>query len=367
MSDKAKRKSNPRRRLLIRLIIGIVIIVALISAGYYALRPKGAQIVFIAPDDNGIDNLWIADLNNPENPQQIRTIEGYSSTSSFQFSDSGDIALVITQQDVLWIDLVSGQSVPLEFPGETHINFDYALHPNGQWIAYATLEIASDDYAFYKVMLYDSQTDETHFVADYHPWDRDFFARPYPYWVGHSDVLAFVSSEDQYNVRFYSLTDHELLEMRELSPYGTNFNDAATIYADGNFIIFTGSERLEFRYSDAPETVLSATDHRAFILDWHPDNEHALIIEGTMNTDDNPFYSLILHNAVTGSQTIIRHEENDNMVYDADFNAEGTQIVFSVHNDSTDSTQVMLYDMETREEIPLPLFGRNPQWVNGGR
>lgn len=71
MFDKTKHKVNPHQRTLFRLIIIIGVIVALIVAGVYLLRSKGAQIVFIAPDDNGVEQIWIADVNDAENPRQL--------------------------------------------------------------------------------------------------------------------------------------------------------------------------------------------------------------------------------------------------------------------------------------------------------
>lgn len=57
MSDKSKRKSNPRRQMLFRFLLIVGLLIALISAAVYVLHPKGAQTVFIAPDDDGINQI----------------------------------------------------------------------------------------------------------------------------------------------------------------------------------------------------------------------------------------------------------------------------------------------------------------------
>ncbi len=46
------------------------------------------------------------------------------------------------------------------------------------------------------------------------------------------------------------------------------------------------------------------------------------------------------------------------------FNADGSLILYT---DYMPEIHFVLFDMESREEITLPIVGRDPQWVNGGR
>ena len=52
---------------------------------------------------------------------------------------------------------------------------------------------------------------------------------------------------------------------------------------------------------------------------------------------------------------------------EADLNEDETRIIVRKYNPDTHEYQMVVYDIETDEEIILSVYGLYPQWVNGGR
>lgn len=222
MSDKAKRKSNPRRRLLIRLIIGIAIIGAVIAIGIDSFRPKGAQIVFIAPDDNGVNNIWIADLNDPENPRQLTTVTDNpvsyrQSLSYFQIGDNGNL--------LFWIKNDDSQNLYL-FEKNTHetrqlmtCDRTYAgctlqthvLSPDGRYIAYEqTLEEPIHHVFTANLMLYDTRTEEHQLIYEHDRYNV-FSCSVCPQWIGNGDILSYRTNHGEGDFTFYDVEQREIV------------------------------------------------------------------------------------------------------------------------------------------------------------
>ena len=119
MTEKSKRKGNPRRNLLLRIVIILLLIATLVSMWIvaYQANAQKTQIIFIAPDDEGIDAIWIASLNNPENPRQLTTSDwtGHSLHYELQVSSDANSLLFETNgtefgtiRDIFLLDLKTG-------------------------------------------------------------------------------------------------------------------------------------------------------------------------------------------------------------------------------------------------------------------
>ena len=81
------------------------------------------------------------------------------------------------------------------------------------------------------------------------------------------------------------------------------------------------------------------------------------------------FTDISMMNVFTGASEILVSRANSTDYSNITFNLNASQILYTTRYPDMDQRmrQIMLYDMETGEEIPLPLFGHSPQWVNGGR
>lgn len=388
MPDKEKRKSNPRRRLLIRLIIGFAIIGAVIAIGIEALRPKGTQIVFIAPDDNGVDNIWIADLNDPENPRQLTSISDNSvsyrqSLNSFQVGNNGNLLFWIKNgddpQDLYFFDKDRHETYQLMVCDKGYATCGdntHVLSPDGHYIAYEQVVEEPANVFAVNLMLYDTRTEEHQLIYE-HNSHNVFGCTVCPQWIGNGEVLAYRSNGEEYTI--YNVEESIFLAEHTLGyiSFKPLFSNDGTryIYHDEtvgsdrpNFAMYVHStlspDNAIFTFPPTEPEQDFTISYRNF-HDWHPDNEQVLMVEEWQQA--NSELQLNLYNVLTGEHDTLLQSYQGGFSNHAQFNAEGTQIILSMMNRDIGQSQIMLYDMERREEIPLSLFGYSPQWVNGGR
>ena len=386
MTEKTKRKTNPRRRLLIRLITGIGILVTLISAGVYAFRPTGAQIVFIAPDDNGVDNIWIADLNTPENPHQLTHYADVITFYGLHVFREDDKAIYGIEDsnppnnfgEIRLLNLRNGTSEQLMSCPDNASCKAYSVHPDAQLIAYQVSSRLEDRRStLAQLYLYDVQSAEHHLIYE----TQDSYANGNhmsPTWIPDTDLLTFRMGgiDNIANFAVYDVQQAQLLEDTSvISPVGEPF-----FSMDGSRYIHQSSQPnaestfydiRDFSNNSAQLLELENVVGGLYYQDWHPDNETVMMVIGlaygftraTVNGSN-----LNLYNTTTGEGETLTRTRNRLFIHEASFNHAGNQILYTVQAiGSTETPQIMLYDMETREEITLPLFGHSPQWVNGGR
>ena len=365
MQSKEKRKINPRRRLLMRLIVTIFVIATLLVLGLRALKPKGAQIVYIAPDENGYDAIWLADLNDPENPRQLTFHEGIT-IGDFQVS---------SENSIVFYSIATGNyPIPYSFWTinlDTNVHEDisncelncdaFQLHPSGEWITYH--DYTADNLI--RVMIQNLETSEqrllfessTHF-AHYHS--------PLPQWVGDSDKLAFRLTGSSSNmIAIYSIEKAQVIEILDIViPLWTpHFSEDGSLFNHYPYFATVENNPLNIRSFHNPNTVLFEANANQAFSDWHPDNERVLITE-VFSTNTNSYFELNLYNLTTNEGEVLLRGERR---YNPTFSTDATQILYSASLPDSHFYELMLFDMETREEITLPIVGRDPQWVNGGR
>jgi len=363
MTDKAKRKVSPRRRLLFRLIFGIGVLVALIASGVYLLRPTGAQIVFIAPDDEGINQIWIAEVNNPENPRQL-TFRDTGNIAGLAIPETGDLFVYspcMTEGCEIWTYNLSTNQNTLILSCENYC-WRYDLHPNGQLLTY---EQHIDETWSIEIHVYDLQSGVNHLIykEDY----LDIVSSRNPQWVGRSNQVAFHGGD---GTIFYDYENHtsetrNLYNFRTGAPYPPRmyFPEARNYYAFSP----SGASHIIVRQIDSPDEdyfVLSLSsddpDGSFYLNDWDTNNHAILVFE-----DRSYGHELNLYEIETGEKINLLNNNNEFLYRTAQFNYDSSQILYYVED--ADDVQIMLYNMETDEEITLPLFGHNPHWVNGGR
>jgi|GEM_PF-1262493 len=398
MTEKTKSKVNSRRRLLIRLVLGIGVIVALVAAVVYLFRPAGAQIVFIAPDENGVDNIWIADLNNPEHPRQLthymevdtwigrfsvnrnRSSIAYVVYSS-QTQDDGEIVLLNlhTLNKRILTNCVDSQAMCNTFSFST----------DGRYIAYiAVTQVYDELYQgmyisglfFYTIDLNDSTDNLIHGIENLQ------LSIPSSYlimnWLNNEYQLAMPVSIDPFEVSVYDVENRTFTQ-----NLSADISYEVTFSPDNNYYITRNSQTylttiydiennniLHFR----PEDISWQTDDFYLIgttsVSWNPDNTHVLLIPMILSPYANDWcYRGMPHilDLATGDLESLFGSE-DYTYSSLSWNADATRALYirrPYHRISCADNvrQLMLYDMETQEETALPLFGHSPQWVNGGR
>lgn len=140
MSDKAKRKSNPRRRLLIRLILGIGIVMALIVMIVKQFEPEHLYLVYESHDEETLaPNLYLYDATTGETVRQITS--NTDSDRQLYFDTSENAPYIVYQYQSLdemhplvLIDLKTGNEEILADRDTIHANF--SIHPDGDYVAY---------------------------------------------------------------------------------------------------------------------------------------------------------------------------------------------------------------------------------------
>ena len=360
MQSKEKRKINPRRRLLMHLILAIVVIAILLVLGLRAVKPKGAQIVYIAPDENGYDAIWLADLNDPENPRQLTFHEGMF-IRDLQVSEENSMAYYYVfsnnpQQSESWIiSLDTGQRQQLELC-ETGSCGDYQLHPNGRWLTFEDYSKPSN-----KIYVYDLSTSEEYLVFDFgigHLYSHS------PNWVGNTTLLVFrkISDGDYDKFALYSISEHQIIDILTLdsSTGSPHFSHNGIFYE--YYLDHSEASTGQLRDINRTELIHSIPYP---VYDWHPNNEELLMVDYIYSYDPNDssvIADIYLFDMLTGDYEILLSVENS--YPQPVFNADGSLILYT---DYMPEIHLMLFDMETREEITLPIVGRDPQWVNGGR
>lgn len=386
MSEKEKRKSNPRRRLLMRLIVGIGLFVALVSAGIVAFRPKGAQIVFIAPDDNGFEQIWIANLDNPENPRQLTFHE--ARITNFQVSQEKDIIFYFFStrtegRQFRVYNLNTGHSEQIELCMSIFCG-SYILHPNGDLISYYEARLINELLSI-DIYVYNIKTHERYLVYQTENSD-DLDYRSEIQWIDNSKRLTFgeYPSTDGVESIFYDFdsghTDTIALsgnrEIGKFSSDGTYF--VHYYYYIGRS--YPDKWVMSVARTDNPTELLFSLPQRGetglvaeyTFQDWHPNNEYILISERW----SEQYYThkirsdLVLYHIETGMRYVLLSNPETMSAYRyASFNYDGSQILYQKYNNNTGGSQIMIYDVETAEENAFPMIANhpNPQWVNGGR
>jgi len=385
MTEKSKRKGNPRRRLLVASLLIIGLIIALVSAGVYVLRPGGAQIVFVAPDDEGIDQLWIANLNTPENPRQLTTLASPPFLTGFIIAPDSErmiLHLYDGMQHALWhLNLQTGTTQEIRqcdlFPSCTAVLFS----PDGRWLAGEDRQSISISRAEVTLRIDDLETgtQQTIFSVEVD------ISRDLPdiliTWIEESGYLIYRSNpvNDPSEITIYDVRNNRVVDTGEIIESGERFNlrfsPDGQYYASRIFQMETGLQINQIYAINDSGTILSSTtatqQERAqqflMLQDWHPDSEHILVTRGQRSNDILQFNNLSVFNSVDGTVEVLLNNDGRYTYASATFNYDGSRILYSRSDKQDHHNQIMLYDMETGEEIELPLSGAFPQWVNGGR
>jgi len=372
MTEKTKRKGNPRRRTLFRLILLAGIVAIIISYAVYSLLPDGAEIVFIAPDDNGIDQIWLANLNDTENPRQLTFHDDY--VYNLRSSDTGRVISYNLNSDPaaqIWIyNLDTGQHEQISNCTTRYCGSFYDLSSDGQQIVYEMY----DDHIPTGIAIYDIENRESQVIQELEVSETPYIT--YPRWLEHNNLIVYVEHDLEPGVHsndhiFFDLETHQT-EARDLVHL---FTTTASFSPYGDYYAFrdTGAIQTFVRHVDYPDEPMFdlATVHEEYdlvysaIYDWHPDEISILLGEQWHNEDDgSQYFEINLYNIETGDHTTLVSNDNGRRYYGVGFNYNASRFIFQSYEADK---QLMLYNMDSRELIPLPLSGHTLQWVNGGR
>ncbi|MEM9953361.1 MAG: hypothetical protein AAF846_17270 [Chloroflexota bacterium] len=387
MPEKTKRKANPRRRTLMRLIIGIGLMIALIGGAIQILRPKGAEIVYIALDQNGIEQVWLVNLNNPDNPRQLTEFD-HPMLNVWQLQSASNAPIIVfytyrednADVSALWQYDIKRDRITLiqQYPLED----DYSKRPHYNW----SLNSSGTQLA----LTYENH-DQSHFLINLHTQEEfeitNSIGNRNSIWVTNDERLILpierIGDYGMFDELVYASYDVELEQIIGAQFIRTSVWNYPMVSSDGNYYAIPEDTNVgrHLLYgvgiyeTDTNELVLREEqnlDDTSFlgqtqIFDWHPSEPTVLVAEtwediemGSVSVD------LKLYNALSHTEIYLL-TDNQRQIYDVTFNHDGTQILISSRNQMTNELFISLVNTETGEETPLPIFGTQPHWVNGGR
>ncbi len=373
MSEKPKRKGNPRRMMLMQVISLITIVMIALVAGMRLLSPTGTQIVYVAPDDNGIDNIWIADVTNPDNPRQLTNFDTpISPFTNLQVMEAINTAIFSTGEffpEEFWrLNLDTGNTSRIFTCDNEVLNCpSITISPDGNWLAYFDRVVIDESGKTISAYIHNLENDETITLYTVEGAGDDV---PFPYldWADNQIVYQPDLVNEPFTFEFYDVYTEEVIQtivMNELQAEFSkdgSFYSASSAFSD-NPITFYSTDAT----AESVEALAEFDEERLVsgLMDWHPDNEQVLISHGTLWDTDNHYNELSLYHAMSGEKNIL-FSNDDGIVYSyAVFNADGSQLLYFTRNSITNEfSPFIVLDMETGEETTLPLSGRNPLWLN---
>jgi len=397
MTEKAKRKGNPRHRLLVRVLLLITVIVAVIATGIYLLQPEGDQIVFIAADDAGISQLWLVDLNHPENPRQLTRYEDeYIIADSMRTGANQTIVYQIWRSGFptttsLWqLNTQSGESRLLKECVDDRACKNVIIRSDAEWIAYEEYSRPGSIDGFYhlSIVVENVTTGERRIIYEAGIWRGDNFPRSVLAWIEETGSLAYLAFPDseadnqEIQLRYYDVEEDSTVEQTDwyeistgtyFSPDGTRFVIESNRMAHAANVIFSYEIPPADNSSRFPIGIAyeSGRPQAMYFLGWYQDNETILIDNRwtSYQDEENPvmYNELSIYNTATGDMEALRRNSEGLQYIEADLNEDETRIIVRKYNPDTHEYQMVVYDIETDEEIILSVYGLYPQWVNGGR
>jgi len=382
MTDKTKR--NPRRRLLVMSLLIIGLIIALISAGMYLLRPGGAQIVFVAPDDAGADQLWLVNLNDLEHVRQLTNVDSPVLFTGLRVASDNQrvlLHLVEGRNHSLWtMNPETGATQHISDCENNSSCTRTSLSFDGRWLALEDHETITESLneITLRIIDLDSGTSETIFsLQSDDPDIGDVLIG----WIEDSGYLVYRSNPENApaTVTIYDVSSDQIIDTVEIidmaGRFTTRFSPDGQYYS---YRIFQQNFRIQFYEIYAinePDTALfstlpvqeSTTQDRHALQDWHPDSEHILVANGRSDNGVIILNEMRINNILDNSSELIFSNDERYTYPTASFNYDGSQILYYRHNVESDQGEILIYDIESGEHILLPFAGAFPQWVNGGR
>jgi len=385
MSDKSKRKGNPRRRFLFQILLITGAIAAVISAGIYVLTPKGAQIVFIAPDDEGLNQIWTAYVNNPENPRQLTTFaENITLVNLYAAENSNRV--VFHQSDGVYASLwtlnpQTGQIQQIRRCEQTHSCTWVLLSPDGNWLAIEDMHYVTESSheTLIRIVDLDGRTD-TNTIFTIETSVNVDISSPLLGWIGDTVVYRPHPDTNPSEIAFYDAANNEIVDTGEVvensNAFTLEFSSDGTYY--NNMLFRYGGESVQvaeiYAIDDAYTVQFSTSsefnpmiDNYGTFQDWHPDSQQFLSVSSGYANGDVVWHRVNHHNIEDNSTQILIGSDGQYSFNHATYNHDGSKILYYRYDTALRQGQFMIYDVETGEETALPLSGTNPKWVNRGR
>ncbi|MEM9953327.1 MAG: hypothetical protein AAF846_17100 [Chloroflexota bacterium] len=384
MTDKAKRKGNPRRRFGIRWLLLALIVMSGGTVSYYLLQPEPEWIVYFQQNGRR-EQLWLADLNRIEKPIQIS--EKHVGIGMISTSENHIYYTILDDSEPNlrhWIYNIRTRSNQEIFPCQIEAHcYQITISPDGDWLSYYKPIFPDEAGAqhTYDFVLYNIDTaQETHISS------VDIYASMYrsaiAHWINTEQVVFMtLANQDDVIYAHYDLSTQTINDTFETtSPEELAiFTETGVAYVDYDVYRQSTSDFPEEIHASIINQQQPATQYAVRSMgggdpveyqtvsafDWHPLNQdilirdyHQIYVEDTYRYES----ALNLFTIDNGRTPLI--ELTTRIVTMARFNANGTQVLVSGHDSVTFEQFISIIDLETGEETILLIAGIHPQWVD---
>lgn len=380
------------------LIVSLLLIGATVTLAYVN-RPEaqGPVVAYLNPAYGGLEQLWIAPVDDPANATQLTESEG----GIYNFGVSADGRLIVYAQrdpdtglnDLYLLNLQTRQVEQLTDCVATGADCRTPVfHPNGQVIAYERMNTNSEIQTFGPGAI--------------RIWILDMGTRPYttqplspdaqiighsPVWSARGDAIAFYSSDiAQPGIMLFTFGLADADTETSLKYIPGNHGTMGSISPDGSRIVFP--EMAEIAQSSGADRTFSvfqsylkiadmnslefidltqpSADYDDINASWHPDGRRLAITRKPIGEDGTKGYQYYLYDTETDTaETLVFNELYTNGFMD--WNLRGDKLVYQriavLNEDGTPAIrpepEIMVLDMTDNEQTLIAENAFHPRWV----
>ncbi len=369
-----------------------VVAIGLLSIVFTTFDPAlsqttGGRIIFLAKDEHDVVNLWIADLSNPDTPEQVTPYDE-PGTRLYDYQVSADGHWVIyetffsqspSNSEIMLLDLETRHIEPISNCAEVNAScVEFSIRPDGHFIAYYQV---SRTALLVRVI---DLTVSPHLDTVIHEFNpvQDRWHHALPNWTGSSGFLTFNLPGPDYQFQVYDVEQGRTIQILPLGvpQREPNFSPDGTRYAYYESEVDAPARPIAIRNTQnsaepisrySEEDLISSGWIGGGIMDWYPDNEHLLIATQWFRTPTEPNMALLqsdlaVFNTTTGS---IRALTNDPeyIAFNASLNTDASLVLYQRRHRTTEAdcycAQIMLYHLNSGEITELGILGSVPHWL----
>lgn len=347
----------------------------------------GLSVAFVMPDENGVNNLWRIDPQNPDSPEQLTfvttTIHDYSVSLDGNFiayaeriadapNRNAEIMLLnLRTRNVSQLTNCVAEDADCTTP---------VFRPDGRMIAYQRMELNSTlglGVSPNRVWLLDINGD----TVTNMPLIADSQVLGYtPKWSPDGAKLAFYETREQGIYVFDFSTESP--EDQAFAMIPTSYGTVGDFSPDGNFMIFpeihiSGSvARSTLQIADlVGQSFVSISEDNPDVDDqeaaWSPDGERLLVARRYIDPERlTRGHQLFLYDVSEETFTPLIYDERYIHSYFS-WSPDGRYILmnrFQVLTDEGDTTsnstlEIWVYDLQTGEFNQIVQNGYQPRWI----
>lgn len=364
-------------------VIGLLLMAILATALVGDFRRPGERIAYLGPATASVQNIWLADPHDLENPQQVT----FSGDGIYNFDVSADgryLAFAERSSDygtteIKMLDLYSGALRQLTNCANEDADCKTPVwSPDGRMIAYERTELNSSvpnaGVSPIRVWLINLNANP----ITTRPLFEDSQILGYsPQWSGNGQRIA-VFDQASSGILIYDFTDGST----SLVP--SRYGDVGSLSPNGEKLVFPEMVRkgnqmfAHLRIADLANQAFSELTPQDEPIDdtsavWHPDGQRLAIARKYTDDRFTQGHQVYLLDSISGDAVPLVEDR----IYNSSFfewNPEGEKLLmqrFPMLTESGDFNnnglpEIWIYDLETENLLKVAEDAFHPRWVAAG-